>query len=81
MKITKKIYGTALKLKCNLADALKVQNLYIANLHSGAISEYTTSRSTVNALLISWLEEARFDIAITQSSKPSCGIRRACMRA
>jgi hypothetical protein len=73
MKTTKIIYKTALALKSNLAEALKVQELYVASMRFGVIKECTASTSAVSALLVSWLEEAPFDIAIRLAPQLSHG--------
>jgi MYXO-CTERM domain-containing protein len=62
MKTTKIICGITLTLICNLAATLKAQNIYVEfanfeNYGSGAIGEYGLNGSTVNASLISGLDD------------------------
>ena len=50
-------YGIALALTCSLTVALKAQNIYVSNLGDNTIGEYGLDGSTVNASLISGLDE------------------------
>ncbi|HUA65398.1 MAG TPA: hypothetical protein VME24_06095 [Alphaproteobacteria bacterium] len=63
MKNTNKISGIALALTCRLAATLNAQDLFVTE-HGGTIGEYTTTGATVNASLISGLNQP-FGIAIS----------------
>lgn len=55
-KTMKKIYGIALAVACGLAATLKAQDIYVANYENGTIGEYGLDGSTINASLISGLD-------------------------
>lgn len=65
MKTAKKIYGITFVLVCGLATTLKAQNLYVDNDGNGAIAEYGPAGLTINASLISGLNNNPFGIAIS----------------
>jgi hypothetical protein len=53
MKAVKIICGIAVGLMCALAATVKAQYIYVANYGNGAIGEYGSDGSTINAALIS----------------------------
>jgi hypothetical protein len=68
MKIKKKPYRAALALPvaltCSLSGTVKAQDIYVANEFNGTIGEYGLNGATVNASLISGLNDP-CDIAIS----------------
>jgi hypothetical protein len=54
MKTTKMVSGIAVAPMCGLAATLKAQNIYVSN--GNTIGEYGLNGSTVNASLISGLD-------------------------
>lgn len=65
MKTTKKNFGIALVLSCVFASTLKAQNLYVINQGTDSIGEYGLNGSTVNASLVTGLQESPLSIAIS----------------
>ena len=64
MKTMKIVFGIALALTFSLAATLKAQDIYVSNGANGTIGEYGLDGSTVNASLISGLNNP-YGIAIS----------------